>query len=219
MQNKGPMHDSNDKPTVEATTEKRNESSKGSIDGNTKNTAKKSVVRKIVELIEAVSLGFFTLVAVLMVIFLFSSKLTGVAPSVAGYQLYTVISGSMSPQIGVGSVVLVRPIDPAKLKEGDIITFRGQTADSILTTHRIIKVNSNENGIDFTTKGDANNVKDPNTVKAERVVGKVYGKIEYLGYFLTFVRSSKGILTMLIIPGGLLIAFELHNIAKLLKRN
>jgi signal peptidase len=125
----------------------------------------------------------------------------------------------MSPQIGVGAVVLTKPINPDNLKEGDIITFRGQSADLMMTTHRILKININENGIDFTTKGDANNVKDPNTVKPERVVGKVYGKIEYLGYLLVFAQSKKGLLTMVFIPGILIIGYELYNINKLIKES
>ena len=44
-------------------------------------------------------------------------------PRLAGYSLYSVISGSMEPEIPVGSLVLIHDADPVYVEEGDVIAF------------------------------------------------------------------------------------------------
>ena len=47
-----------------------------------------------------------------------------VLPRAAHGVALTVVTGSMTPEIPVGSVVLVRPVDPRTLKPGDIATYQ-----------------------------------------------------------------------------------------------
>ena len=44
-------------------------------------------------------------------------------PRLMGYQAYNIISGSMEPEIPVGSLVYVEPAQPAEVREGEIIVF------------------------------------------------------------------------------------------------
>lgn len=79
------------------------------------------------------------------------SKQSGETPQIFGYQMYRVNSGSMSPTLNVGAVILSKiPKDKTKLKVGDIVTFQ---RDSVIITHRIIEVIENNN-IKYRTKGD-----------------------------------------------------------------
>ena len=41
-------------------------------------------------------------------------------PRAMGYQLYTVITGSMEPNVPVGSLVFVKNVDPAEIQEKNV---------------------------------------------------------------------------------------------------
>lgn len=92
-------------------------------------------------------------------------------PRLAGYSLYTVISGSMEPEIPVGSLVFVADADPASIEEGDVIAFYGAVDSSAVVTHRVVG-NSPVMG-EFITKGDANEERDVNPVSYSEFIGKV----------------------------------------------
>lgn len=108
-----------------------------------------------------------------------------IVPQFLGIQYYMVLSGSMEPQIHVGSEVYVDTNDK-DIQVGNIIVFQLDTGQHV--THRVIGVN--ENG-EYITKGDSNNAKDANPVKQENVVGKVIGSIPYLGYVLNYIHNHK----------------------------
>src|SRR3954454_21210481 len=59
-------------------------------------------------------------------------------PGVFGYQSLTVVSGSMTPTLGVGSVVIDEVISPADARPGDIVTFKDLLHPRQLT-HRLQK--------------------------------------------------------------------------------
>ncbi|WP_242963748.1 signal peptidase I [Lachnoclostridium sp. An131] len=92
-------------------------------------------------------------------------------PRLAGYRLYTVISGSMEPEIPVDSLVLVRGADPVQMAEGDVIAFYGAHGSSAVITHRVVSNRPAEGEI--VTKGDANPERDMNPVPYEDFIGKV----------------------------------------------
>lgn len=147
--------------------------------------------------------------------FLIQGKLSGAAPSLFGYQLYAVLSGSMSPAFDTGSVLFVRPVDPLAIDVGDVITFTAPAGDH-LTTHRVVDIDDTA-GIEFTTRGDANNVNDPNPVPAGRLVGRVHGALPYLGYLMGFVRTRQGLIILVFIPAVLVILFEARNIFRYIR--
>jgi signal peptidase len=134
--------------------------------------------------------------------------------SLAGDTRYEpVFTGSMEPAIPVGSVVVIKPVDPETLKIGDIICFKLSEPTSI--THRIINI-TNEG---FTTKGDANEDPDQWAVKKENIIGKAILTIPYIGYLGYFVRTPLGFILLIIIPATILIITEIRNIIKELKKN
>ena len=145
-----------------------------------------------------------------LVFFLVQGRLMDGPPRVFGHQLYVVVGGSMSPAFEAGSVVAVKPVDPATLAVGDIISFR-TTADGMLTTHRIVGVNT-EGSLRFTTMGDANNAEDPNPVSAANVVGRVALDVPYAGYVVNFAGTLYGLLLLVVVPGVLIIVFEVRNL-------
>jgi signal peptidase I len=127
--------------------------------------------------------------------------------------MYVVLSGSMNPTFDTGSLVFVKPTDPSAIAEGDIITFSSSGDASRLTTHRVVGINR-ENEINFITRGDANNVNDPNPVPAENLVGRVTGSVPYIGYLFGFAQTRQGLIMLIFIPGLFIIILELRRLFK-----
>lgn len=125
----------------------------------------------------------------------------------AGDTHYLVVqSGSMEPALPVGSVVIIKPVDPNKLQKNEIICFKLSGPQSI--THRIIDVTDNG----FITKGDANNASDNFVVEKKDVIGKVVLTIPYVGYLNHFVKTPLGFTLLIVLPATIIIAGEMRNI-------
>jgi len=127
-----------------------------------------------------------------------------------GWQVDTVVSGSMTPTIDVGGVVISKKIDPRAVETGDIITFRSPTNGRV-TTHRVMEVQTGDS-LYFQTKGDANEDPDPFVVPASNVLGQVRLHIPYIGYATQYARSPIVSLLMLTVPGLIIIIIEMRGI-------
>jgi signal peptidase len=118
----------------------------------------------------------------------------------------------VEPAIPVGSIAMIKPVNPETLNIGDIICFKLSEPTSI--THRIINI-TNEG---FITKGDANEDPDQWIVKKENVIGKLVFTIPYIGYIGYFVRTPTGLILLIVLPASLIIIIEIRNIIKELKK-
>lgn len=165
--------------------------------------------------------NLITLILLVLLIFMIfvvvSSKASGGEPNFLGYQLKTVLSGSMEPTFMTGSVIAVKPIEnPVNLKQDDIITFK--ESEEQLITHRIIDVKKSGEQTLYVTKGDNNRSKDSNPVVPQNVVAKYSGfTIPYVGYLLDYAKSKNGSALLLILPGVLLLAYSGISIFKAIK--
>lgn len=108
-------------------------------------------------------------------------------PRLLGYQLYHVLSGSMEPEIPVGSLLYVSPAPAEEIREGEIIAF--SEAGSVIT-HRVVKNRLVEG--EFVTKGDANAGEDLNAVPYQRLIGRVVCHIPVLGEMMSLLTSGIG---------------------------
>ncbi len=135
------------------------------------------------------------------------TKASGGEPQLFGYQLKTVLSGSMEPGIQTGSIIAVKTAeDKTTFKPGDVITFKED--ENLLITHRITEVVKSGDSILYRTKGDNNNAEDMNPVLAENVVAKYIDfTVPKVGYFINFSQSKNGAL-LLLIPGFLLLIYS-----------
>ena len=124
-----------------------------------------------------------------------------VVPKLLGYQIYNITSGSMAPEIPIGSVVIVEPVDPAGVLENEIIAF--QRGDSVVV-HRAVENHAFAG--EFVTKGDANEEEDFVAIPYSDFLGRVTRHIPYLGGWLAMntSRTGKLALTMYLICGCLL---------------
>ena len=79
---------------------------------------------------------------VLLILFLVLSKVQGGAPSIFGYRMYFVSSGSMRPYLEIGDIIISEEYEGGELLPGeDIVTYYGQVnGQTALITHRVISV-------------------------------------------------------------------------------
>jgi len=92
-------------------------------------------------------------------------------PRVFGYQLYTVVSGSMEPAIPVGSLLYIQRASPENIKQDDVIAFYAGHDSTAVITHRVVE--NREFMGEFITKGDANKKEDMEPVSYDNFIGKV----------------------------------------------
>lgn len=107
-----------------------------------------------------------------------------------GGRIVTVLSGSMEPTYHTGSLLFIRPVDPAAIEAGDVIAY--MVTDEIMVTHRVVEVLDNVGVRQFRTKGDANSVADEAPVDGGSVVGTPAFSVPFAGYVVNFAQHPPG---------------------------
>ncbi|MDR1001361.1 MAG: signal peptidase I [Clostridiales bacterium] len=114
--------------------------------------------------------------------------------TVGDYSVFNVLTTSMLPEFGEGSIILVKKVyDQNDLKEQDIITFYPQDGNTTVLTHRIIAVSNDGDMRVYQTKGDNNDIPDNFDVTFNRVIGKVVFSADGIGQLMQKIRSPLGI--------------------------
>lgn len=126
----------------------------------------------------------------LLLIIIVAAYLPITIPRAFGYEIYTVISGSMEPAIPTGSLVYVKYIHPEEIQTEDVIAFYGTDADGSIVTHRVVS-NSAAMG-NFITKGDANSDNDMNPIPYANYIGKVQLSVPELGGIFQTITGTNG---------------------------
>ena len=165
-------------------------------------------VKKVLKVCSNLITTLLLVLLIFMVIVVVSTKVSGGEPQFWGYQLKTVLSGSMEPTFQTGSIIAIKQVeDPNSLNKDDVITFM-ETEDKLIT-HRIIEIIKNGEQTMYKTKGDNNEDTDTSPVLPQNVVGKYTGfTIPYAGYLIEFSQSKNGAALLLILPGLLLIVYS-----------
>lgn len=121
-----------------------------------------------------------------------------------------VLSESMEPVLKMGGLTGVQPVDPYKIKEGDIITYK--FPEMVPISHRVIEILDSEDELGFRTKGDANEDPDNKVIYPENVLGTVRFYIPYVGYLANFIKTRLGTLLLVLLPGAMIISTEVKNV-------
>lgn len=138
-------------------------------------------------------------VLVISVIISVVSRFMGTNPSLFGYSVFRVSSGSMSPELEVGDVILGKSVDdPMNIKVGDIVTYKGSgELSGKFITHKVIVAPEEVDGeIMLQTKGVANEIAD-SPINADRVVSVVISELKFLESFYNFFFSPWGLLAII----------------------
>lgn len=137
------------------------------------------MVNKLIRILNFLS-GLL-LVSFLMVALVF------VVPRIIGIRPYTVLSGSMEPEIQTGAIAYINTND-TDVMIGDIITYQMEKANGSIAhvTHRIVR--TDDEG--FVTRGDANEAEDMTRVHENQIVGTYLFSIPKLGYLASKLNKQ-----------------------------
>ncbi len=158
---------------------------------------KKKIILKILKTILYVIL---TIILIITLTLIYKGyKYKDKVPDIFGYKSFIVVSGSMEPTINIGDIVIVRESDDIKVN--DIISFK---LNGSIITHRVKEINANGKII---TQGDANNTIDGEGLSLDDIEGKYAFKINKVGNIILFLRTQRGLITLIAIF-GIIIAFS-----------
>jgi len=105
-----------------------------------------------------------------------------VVPRLGGATPYGVATGSMRPAFDVGTLVVTRPVDVAEITTGQVVTYQLRSGDPTVVTHRVVGLGTTATGErTLVTRGDANDVADPQPVRAVQVRGVLWYAVPQLG--------------------------------------
>lgn len=126
------------------------------------------------------------------------------------YGIYIVKSGSMSPAIKTGDIIITGPAGGflnGEIKPGTVITFR---VEKDLVTHRVQSIEGDR----IITRGDSLEEADPWQVSISDVQGIYLFKIPYLGYLPYFARTRLGWFLLILLPSAVLVGLLVKDIIK-----
>ncbi len=96
------------------------------------------------------------------------------------YHAIVIASGSMTPNILKGDVVVIEKIKNKKdIELGSVIAYK---YDQRIIVHRLVRKINVSDGIYYYTKGDANHDIDNYKITEDMIIGVVNIKVPYIGY-------------------------------------
>lgn len=181
-------------------------------------------MKKAWKIISAILVWLLVAVAVGMMVFTIISVNTFDRNdrAVFGHKMYIVLSDSMSAtDFFAGDLVVVKEVDPSTLREGDIVAYVSQAADSYgqTMTHKIRSRTTTLNGEPgFITYGTTTGIDDEGIVTYPYVQGKYVFAIPKLGSFFTFMKTPVGYLVCILLPFLLLILYQGVNCVRIFRQ-
>jgi len=113
-----------------------------------------------------------------------------VGPRLYPFQSFYVRSGSMTPSIPVGSLVIASRTPADKLHVGDVIVFERPDRPGTMVVHRIFAVEQTPSGPAFLTKGDANGSPDAWRVRATGEGWRAEYSLSRLGFVVGWLHVA-----------------------------
>jgi signal peptidase len=115
-----------------------------------------------------------------------------VVPKLVGGVPITILSGSMRPTMPPGTVIVVRPVEPQRIRIGDVVTYQATSDKPMLVTHRVTEVTRSPEGrLGFTLQGDNNDAPDE-PVRPEQIRGRVIYAVAYFGWVTNRLNTGDG---------------------------
>ena len=103
------------------------------------------------------------------------------------YHAIVIATGSMTPNILKGDVVVIEKIPNKKdIEVGQVIAYKHE---DIIVVHRLVKTVKVNGEVFYYTKGDANNDVDKYKITEDMVIGVVNVKVPYIGYPTIWIKE------------------------------
>ncbi|MCW2750342.1 MAG: signal peptidase [Aeromicrobium sp.] len=127
-------------------------------------------------------------------------------PRIGGATPYTILTGSMRPNMPPGTLVVIKPVPIDQIGIGTVVTYQLTSGEPTVVTHRVVAIRYDGTGKRlFTTQGDANNAPDAKLVRPVQIKGARWYYVPYLGYVNSFVTGKERQITMIAVVSGLLL--------------
>lgn len=136
---------------------------------------------------------------------------------IGGVSFFRIVTGSMEPEIPVGSVIICKETDIDQIQTDDIVCFRSLNPVILgeTVTHRVVDIDENSEGDRLLiTRGDANLSADPEYVTQGNLIGKVtyYAKDNnIMASFVNILTDKIGFMVLILIPTLLIAGFILRS--------
>jgi signal peptidase I len=124
-----------------------------------------------------------------------------------GERSYMVMSGSMSPALKPGDLIIVTEMEVIDINVGDMLTVR---SGELTFTHRVIE---KLEGSLFRLKGDANEEPDSALVEASQIIGKVI-----ITFSFSHLYTPYGFTSVVLAPAALIIGKQMYTIHQFTRR-
>ena len=137
--------------------------------------------------------------------------------NIAGFSVFRVITGSMEPEIPIGSLLLSREVPISEIENKDIVCFisKEPPTQGKVITHRVVGITTKADGsILLETRGDANLVTDRYYVTVDNLIGRVtwYTKEgNLMAGVMSFLTNEVGFLIFILFPILLVAGFILKS--------
>ena len=157
----------------------------------------KKIIYGIVNFISVVIIA----AAIVVLIMVLLTK-PGKPPSIGGFTLLRVTTGSMAPTYEIDTLLLVQKTEPSSIRKGDVISFYSAdpVLDGAVNTHRVTEIQKNGDQYVYTTRGDGNNIEDPYPVESGQLVGKVIWSSVVLGKIARLVSNPLIFIPVILVP-------------------
>ena len=165
---------------------------------------------KIASIIFTVIKVICVILLILLILVLVMQRVSKNEIAVGGFRIFNVATESMVPKYKVGDIIVIKAIEPSKLKVGDDITYLGEkdTFKDRVVTHQLVEIEENENGTIYHTRGIANPVEDP-TIRADQIYGKVIYKCKIISILSKLMNNMTAFYIVIFIPLSILIAVQI----------
>ena len=152
--------------------------------------------------------------------FSFVQTVKGETPQVFGYQMYVVVTDSMSGTYDVGDIIVSKKVPLDTLEVDDVVAYLGEvgTYNGKIVTHRIVNIEENNGEYIFTLKGDKNVELDP-LVNGSQIKGKILRKLSFITVIYSFISNKYIFLALVLVPLVLVIYYQVYCIVKEVRKN
>jgi signal peptidase I len=157
------------------------------------------------------AVGLVRILARLMLAIAACMVVAGLLPVLFGWHSYVVLSGSMTPSLRTGDVVIAAPAHPGDAVPGRIVVFREPGSPERLIVHRVHAPNPDGT---LVTKGDANPVADTARVRPDDVRGLVRLRLPMIALPISWWQTGAWpplVASAVLLVGLIIIATELPD--------
>ncbi|WP_193605266.1 signal peptidase I [Nocardioides dongkuii] len=145
--------------------------------------------------------GWLLIIALLLVL-----AATVLVPRVAGATPYTVLTGSMEPNLPPGTLIVTQQVPVEDIEIGEVVTFQIESGKPQVVTHRVIATRQGESGRpEFLTQGDANPIPDEGWRPAESVRGVLWYAVPELGHANNVLTGDQRQLGVYVVAAALVL--------------